>query len=260
MTIMTRKCCVFCGGPLSGKSKAREHVFPSWLLEELDIADDLYQFGWLTPFGRLKNERQHVLRSSLLGFVCVRCNGGWMSQLESRTKAIFLRALDDNVETLELTHADVRLLATWSYKTAITLNLSSNYRDLFSPRQVREFGKTKRPPSSGYVDVLLHKTDGLSERQSQQIFAGFPQGSETHLRAILKSFRITMTAGPFTFRVGYSPGSLFEWIAIAPVASKLWPAPPTQILLRRNSQLPQIDEHDLNLHMMAKASLQERPS
>lgn len=132
MTSVRRiKVCVFCGNPVrdpqTGRSRAREHVFPAWALEKFGIERDMIEFSPMEAVredgGSLQvsvqtSNRKLDLNNFLLGAVCSTCNHGWMSRLEARVKT----ALSALVASSDASAVEPKALAKWSVKTAYVLS------------------------------------------------------------------------------------------------------------------------------------------
>jgi len=118
--------CVFCRSPLSG-CRSREHVFPVWLLDELGIADSPVAPTHFRPDGQVASSRLHLVKNLREGRVCVSCNSGWMSALETACKPLLLRLFSSNKSITALNSDERLLLARWATKTAFVLNSSSNF-------------------------------------------------------------------------------------------------------------------------------------
>lgn len=65
---------------------------------------------------------------------CGRCNGGWMSQLEGRTKPILEAMMSGDAVVLDETA--VRTVATWAFKTAAMLQFNDHRTRAVSKRDL----------------------------------------------------------------------------------------------------------------------------
>ncbi len=147
--------CHFCGG---NKNPTKEHVFPAWLLDELNITQQRTDAIHQTPLGMPRDTRTLTHNGMVLGKVCGDCNNGWMSQLESGVRPVLQAA-----RSQELLHtADGELLAAWAFKTAIVLNRWSNYRKL-APDSHFKWLKEHGTPYPGVVVDLAYLPDGWHE-------------------------------------------------------------------------------------------------
>jgi len=130
--------CFICGGHIPDGSTLRtaEHVFPKWLLRELDL--------W--------NGTVHQLNDELLQYrqltvpCCVTCNGQDLSAVEARIKAAFL----EGVEAFGA--LDRRDLFIWLGKIYYGLI----YKESLRPRFVREQDGERLVPESHLQSVSFH--------------------------------------------------------------------------------------------------------
>jgi hypothetical protein len=121
----SQRKCSFCQSTLTDRSK--EHVIPVWLIKYLDIEGMEISPNQRTLDGTIVDKRKHAVGNLLLGPVCTDCNSGWMSELESNAKSLLIELMEKRKAIDTLNEEERLVLALWTYKTALTLNLSSNY-------------------------------------------------------------------------------------------------------------------------------------
>ena len=115
--------CWFCDAA-SGQ-RAKEHIFPKWLLVHYDALDELVHPTRTSAGGELLSERpERPLRAHVNGEVCAACNNGWMASLEAATKPVLTRRPLRG----RITPDEAEILARWFIKTAVNLNVSQPYR------------------------------------------------------------------------------------------------------------------------------------
>jgi|SRR6516164_2840227 len=94
-----RTLCIFCEGA-SGASISHEHVLPDWLNEVFPrdpaTVHTLGTTSWVglspgAPVTKRYRKRGHVTTRQVR-VVCEKCNNGWLSGLEDRTKPVLLCA------------------------------------------------------------------------------------------------------------------------------------------------------------------------
>jgi hypothetical protein len=92
--------CFLCGSLLTTDIRSEEHVFPKWLLRDLDLWEQVITLlnGTTIPYASLKIP------------ACKSCNNFWLSQIEDKAAAAF-RAGPHEVASLDQT-----LLALWLAK------------------------------------------------------------------------------------------------------------------------------------------------
>lgn len=121
------KHCIFCEAPLNGDNRSKEHVFPQWLLDFLNIRGESIEPTHYSIDGKTLSTRKHTLEGLLAGQVCVTCNGGWMSELEQESMPILKPLITGKTVVVELNDKERQILGRWTAKTAYALNSSSNY-------------------------------------------------------------------------------------------------------------------------------------
>lgn len=99
------------------------------------------------------NSRTQSAGSMLLGKVCASCNGGWMSQLESETKPVWLALFADQPQRDTLDEREVHSLALWSFKTALVLNAASNYRKIIPSMHYSHLFSARGVPADVFIDL-----------------------------------------------------------------------------------------------------------
>jgi len=104
--------CLFCGL----KAGNKEHLFASWILGKREWGPMRRAIGKLP----VKIAGGDVT----VGTVCVACNNGWMSTLESQNMAL-IGALMEGV-SVPLDTSQQATLSAWSLKTAMVLDTVNN--------------------------------------------------------------------------------------------------------------------------------------
>lgn len=136
----------------SSGHRAKEHIFPQWLLERLGASNEQFASTHFDLAGRPISKRGPFPASSLLsGETCDACNHGWMSRLESAFEEVIFRDRDHAWSLAEQEAA-----AHWFAKTAIAINVSQNYR-LLVPADERHAASVGVPPGFE-VYLALAKT------------------------------------------------------------------------------------------------------
>jgi hypothetical protein len=120
------KKCTFCRQPLSGAS-SREHILPQWLLDEFGIRDLDVSPTHFSSDGTTISTRSHQLKNLVAGGVCRDCNSGWMSALENRARPLLRDLFENKTSVIDYSDSDRFIIARWATKTALTLNLGSNF-------------------------------------------------------------------------------------------------------------------------------------
>jgi hypothetical protein len=119
------RTCIFCGN----SAGSREHVFAERLIERTGLKNYPVRSAYRREAEIKARPEAHRLAALVVKVVCKKCNNGWMSELESW----FQRAAGCLVEPEWPKLADAMIeqlqrenlkLATWSLKTALTIDRS----------------------------------------------------------------------------------------------------------------------------------------
>lgn len=178
-------------------------MWPDWLLKHLnfhsmDLSGTHYALSGKTVSGRQQN-----VQSALFGKVCRECNGGWMSQLESKVIPIIKALLETPRSKSSLSQEEASVLAVWAFKTAIIRNAATNYRQIVPSAHFRHLYEHRSIPEGIYVDLaFVNSHHGLSGLQSQTL-AGFVRGVDQVNAAEVQDgiYNITLAIGSLLLRV-----------------------------------------------------------
>ncbi len=196
--------CNFCGqrGP-----RAKEHVWPDWLLRLLGLEQSTMANTHLAVDGGSVSKRVQSASSMVYGGVCATCNNGWMSQLESSAKPIIEELLSSISSKNALLSDETKVLALWAFKTAIVRNAGTNYRSVVPKEHYRLLYKHKEIPSGVYVDLgLCPSHSGLSALQSQTLIGSLlPEDFGVAAQAQRDLYNITLAVGSVLLRTIYFP-------------------------------------------------------
>lgn len=111
------KNCVFCGAPLVGKARAKEHVLRASWLRALDLTTARAPVTLLRALDVVE-VRDHQAEQLQAGEICRTCNNGWMHCLDSSVSDDLLAMARGQLRPSHLGR-DARLrLARWMLKTA----------------------------------------------------------------------------------------------------------------------------------------------
>ncbi len=149
--------CIFCGG--TGLSK--EHIIPDWIGREFPIPHgfrntrSMYDHrGIYDSTGIHKNE---PLGSKKMRNVCVKCNGGWMSRLQSEAKPILLDLFHKKDVTLDH-HAKVTL-AAWVMMGSIMLEFTQMESKAITKEERVYLMENGVPPANWEIYVGCSRED-----------------------------------------------------------------------------------------------------
>lgn len=148
--------CIFCGETLKG-NRSKEHVYPSWLQRELGITSDMLLQTHFSENGEVISDRMNTIRKHLFGNVCLKCNNGWMSQLENKSKDLITKLAENPIRINNLNKEQRLILSRWACKTAYMIHFSSNYRKIVPIKHCnRLFLAEDKIPGGVSVIVAVH--------------------------------------------------------------------------------------------------------
>lgn len=198
--------CIFCG---NHASRAKEHVFPVWLLDALNAGNEVIAFRHFGVGGHVLSERRHTLDGFRFGHVCAVCNNGYLSQLEGEARRI-LGGIWHGRATLG--PVDAYALALWSLRTAVVLNAASNYRRIVPDVHARAV-RTMTPPPGLYVHVgFRERRLSISWNQSQNLLLrGEDQAVQNAARVFNdQGFNVCLGFADLLLRLVYLPVGAFS--------------------------------------------------
>jgi hypothetical protein len=200
--------CLFCGGNLQGQA-AEEHIFPRWLLRELDIEGEVITPTHLSAFdmGTELSRREHVLGRLVEGRVCRDCNCGWMADLENAARPLLLELIRGRRDVWTLLTAEGLLLARWVLKTTAVLNSASNYSNLVPQDHYRAILRGEIPAgAAAYAQQAAAGESPFYWLQSgmwQVVHAG---GSRKKLRQLAaRSYKVALRFDRLLLMAAYWP-------------------------------------------------------
>jgi len=178
MDIM-KKTCLFCGEQLRG-NRATEHVFPVWLQEKYNLSNDGLLQTHFSENGKVLSDRSHNLGKHVYGRVCSKCNNGWMSQLEEKSKSSIIGLSEIGLHFYDLNSAQCLILARWACKTAFCLHAASNYRPIVPEKHFKFVRKNQATLPEG-VWVFGHQHNSTQTFCWWQSPSWFLEGDDEHL-------------------------------------------------------------------------------
>lgn len=245
---MARTACCFCRRKAD---RAREHVWPQWLQDALNCRADVRALVHRSFDGGVSSRRIQNTASMILGGVCAKCNNEWMSELETHTVPVVTLLLSE-LGNHELTSEDAATLALWSFKTAIVLNASSNYRRIVPDTHFWYLHDTRSIPAGVFIDVARIGCDGtLSSRQSQH-FMGMVNGSATDALEEMRAscYNILLGIASFGIRVAHLP--LLDHHVVSDLEQpdrtrRLWPSTTEPVSLDFGAIFQNLEEFEMAL-------------
>lgn len=253
---MENKRCVFCGNVIKGanksnkSNKSKEHIFPQWLQDHLDLKQQAIFPTLYTTIGEVDKYRQMTFNGFLSGFVCEPCNTGWMSKLEDAVKPILLGLIDGNYAG-KLTTEDSGILARWSVKTALAIYSAHSawIQDLFVPDEHYKSIARGDVPERVVVSAARIQPEGDYYWIQSQNWYG--QSDGLTLDDFRRTYRFTMRFGRFAARVHYwplEPRYMREHFADCIV--HLWHSGPRSITWPPSGMIHELQEFDESLWLL----------
>jgi hypothetical protein len=190
-----------CGEALA--VRAREHVFPQWLLDHLGIRDERVRGVHLkhNDVG-LENKpvslREMDYASMTEGRVCAACNNGWMSQLEDNARPVLVDMIEGRRQVSFLTDAEAKLLARWAAKTSYMLNSSANFNLRVPDAHLRALKDGDSVPADVSVVATQHNPTVMSHwvQNSTWNVIGHKTSDKLFLEEIVQSaYKIVLQFG-----------------------------------------------------------------
>jgi hypothetical protein len=213
------RACIFCGQ----RPVTKEHLLGNWAGRFTD-RDQRNVVQLLDREGSERYERRWKARAydRRSGVACQECNGGWMSDLETRVS----RLLDPGtLDTRPFTDDERTLLATWATKTALTLNAAETAeRQIIAWEVARRFGRDRHPPAHVRVWIASYAggDDQILALSASGIDLDDRQDGERGWRDVAV---ITFVVGPFVFQVFIAgiPEAMAITLAPNTYVQQLWP-------------------------------------
>jgi hypothetical protein len=184
------RLCLFCQkGRLT-----REHVWARWLTKQLKA--ELFRVVTENPSSPLIMRTTKELDMKARA-VCKKCNGGWMSALESAIKGSLAPMISGRGLRSVLSSDQQTLLATWGAKSAMVLEHAvPRTKKIYTFDQRNYLKENRRPP--GGIAVCLSSYNGTRRLHStlKNLRAATSERVQTATVAI-DNIILQVTAGPW---------------------------------------------------------------
>ncbi|MGH7157248.1 MAG: hypothetical protein ACREGG_04025 [Candidatus Saccharimonadales bacterium] len=143
---------------LCGKTKAKltnAKLFPDWLLEAFNCGNDMYTSAHLSPLGQVLDQRETPFKDLACGQICQECIDGWISELDTDMKPLFLGDVNKALDEQPL------LMARFFAKTAALINISQQRRVQLPAAARHGLSNKKTMPKGWRVYAFSCSTEGL---------------------------------------------------------------------------------------------------
>ena len=224
---MTARRCRFCSTAY-GAGRAREHVIPRWLLDELGVRQETISPTHFAQDGSALSTRTHRLDELLEGRVCAACNNGWMSELENNAKPALCALMNLERRVVDLSAAERVVLARWTAKTAFALNSASNYPKNIPAEHFMEL-RAADPPLPDRTAVYAQQHDGTAPfywvQQAAWRTEVESESNETEecTRAAQRSYKISFQFRRLLLTSSWWPDPAWHYVIWRGVHVPLWP-------------------------------------
>ena len=191
--------CIFCNG--SGLTK--QHVWPDWFKNVLP-RDGNEHTQFLTRFFNDYPNNTVIIQPDLIKRqghtgtrkirnVCVKCNTGWMSNLEEKAKPILISLIFGEQFTLDF---DSQLIiASWAVMTSI-MGEFTDIKTAAIPHAHRKiFMETNRPPVGWKIWVGRYRGEQWKQRYRHHGFALLPRNQVGKVKPEMNTQSSTFVMG-----------------------------------------------------------------
>jgi hypothetical protein len=154
----------------------------------------------------IAGQRDHKFASLVSGFVCAKCNNGWLAELEGLAKSHLVPLFDGSFAGI-IDQAASEIIATWMFKTALTLDSASqSQQKRVPPDHYGSLFQNRTVPSNVATAVAYLQNDDVNwiEGASRPVK---PNGlSMDRLNEYIRSaYQISLGIGHLAWRVNYWP-------------------------------------------------------
>jgi hypothetical protein len=220
---VARGKCLFCGAALAGV-RAREHVFPRWLLRRRGAERSSFCVQWTSDVsGEKFGERTQSMESLVAGRVCKACNNGWMSRLEQAVDDYLVELMDANRTLTSLSRSEGEDLARWAVKTAFAYRSADIAPTLVEARHARELAEGRMPP----VHVVGRQASvdaGLGCYATQRWLVSYPVDERKAVEArVGRSHKTILLLGRLLIAVCHWPDPGWPLVISRVSHVPLWP-------------------------------------
>lgn len=207
---LNMKKCIFCKQALSEVGRAKEHIFPQWLIDEWELSDKVIMPCHFDKDGNVISSRSHTMNGFLSGVVCTKCNHGWMSSLEGACKNLILNLALGKRRIVDLDDSEALILSAWTAKTAFALHTSSNWRCVVPDSHIfpLDSGDVRLPENVFVVGHTYKRSRELSWAQSTtwEFMLRDYEVTETELQTIRScGYKISIRVGGLFLMVFHNP-------------------------------------------------------
>jgi len=201
---MTQRTCIFC----EGKGLSKEHFWPDWISNHISKSDTdkhtakIYSGEVKSKLAlEKKTERPGNLITKKFRVVCVKCNNGWMSQLEESVKPFILSAIQNKHQTLNSKQVD--MLARWVVMKVLVAEQNHDGTQVTPAIDRRSFYEYSEIPCYFRVYIARHETDSEVAYHRHSTTLGLSEsGPLTDMQGLERNTQsVSFLIGPLFFYV-----------------------------------------------------------
>ena len=227
--------CLACGQPL-GANRTNEHVIPEWLLVELgENEEPLIQIAANAITGEMKQARPpHPMKAFREGRACGKCNSGWMSELEVKTRPLLIERINGTRSASSLTEAERLVVARWTLKTAVVLSHAIGMGQPLPAEHlhmIRE-SESQLPARVGVFAATAAAVQNFCYRQRNEWLNVRPTDTPTELIAedegihgIERAYKVSLQFRHILLIVAHLPRAAEEFVLAAGLHVPIWANP-----------------------------------
>ena len=224
------KKCLFC----SNRADSLEHVLPQWLLRcvspDTEGAFPVQAAKYVEGQGN-SDERSFISLNFKARIVCVQCNTGWMSDLESEVDQILKPLTGKQFPVLAAAYFDelrkhAPLISRWLTKTALNTSMALPGKKRLSASYADEIMRGNSP-SGVWIDVASAEFPCIAVALTKH----FPIINGNIHRGVCDCgdmcFQFCLQINHLLLRVGLSPRALVQYAGSKPF--RLFPKADLQV-------------------------------
>jgi len=196
------RTCIFC----DNKASTGEDAWPKWLMKRFPASNTSYMDA--ERGGRKLGSWPMAKPKLLVNWLCAKCNNGWMSRIESKTKPVIESILDDKLSVIN--SSSQSMLACWAVKTSMVLECLNPNRTWFytdDERQLMCVTQTFPPRTSVWIAKCVEQPNIYSAAKDLRTSID---------DAGVHAYATTMAFGSLAFQVVSikTPGTIPENVSI----------------------------------------------
>ena len=212
--------CIYCGKEITGKNKSNEHVIPQWIQNHLQSNKQAVRIEGISK-KNIKVFDSTPTLNKLQFKICVNCNNGWLSKIDSSCNNLLISLMNNNYplylfyEILQKRRAEFFDLYTLLYKIFLNYYAASPFRQNYNQYFTQFFTVKKAPNYIRFFYCGLKDFEKVAISHSD-FWEGKSQfGLTDSIQREIMRFKFYLKIGNACFVI-CSPGSLKNKIIYNP--------------------------------------------